>query len=91
MLEACRAARIDAPADFHCLRHTWVSHRVCAECHSSPWLRCSGTRIGAWSKHYGHLAPSFVRDAVWTTAMNLGPHKTVKVSRLRLSSGSIAG
>ena len=25
-------------------------------------------------RHYGHLAPSFVRDAVRATAMDLGPH-----------------
>ena len=27
-------------------------------------------------KHYGHLAPSYVRDTVRATAMDLGAHET---------------
>jgi integrase len=50
LIDACRAARIDPPANFHCLRHTWASHRVMRgpRCWWSP--RCSATAIRGWSR-----------------------------------------
>jgi integrase len=75
LLVACRAAKIQPPANFHCLRHTWASHRVMK---GAPLLVVAqvlghaDTRMV--DKHYGHLAPSYVRDTVRATAMNLGPH-----------------
>jgi hypothetical protein len=38
-------------------------------------------------KHYGHLAPSYVRDAVRATAMDLGPHEAEHVTVLRPAAG----
>jgi integrase len=73
--EACRAARIDPPANFHALRHTWASDRVMK---GAPLmvvaqvLGHSDTRMV--EKHYGHLAPSYVRDTVRATAMELGAY-----------------
>ena len=70
---ASAAGRLDPPVTFHSLRHTWASHRVMA---GAPLmvvaqvLGHSDTRMV--EKHYGHLAPSYVRDVVRATAMGIG-------------------
>jgi integrase len=62
--EACQLAKIK-PANFHVLRHTWASHAVM---NGVPLmvvaknLGHSTTRMV--EKHYGHLSPSFVADAI---------------------------
>jgi integrase len=83
LLEACRLARIEPPANFHCLRHTWASHRVMS---GAPLLVVAqvlghaDTRMV--ERHYGHLAPSYVRDIVRATSMDLGAHQS-NVASLR--------
>ncbi|KIZ38573.1 MULTISPECIES: site-specific integrase [Rhodopseudomonas] len=58
-------AAIDPPINFHGLRHTWASHAVMG---GVPMLIVaknlghSDTRMV--EKHYGHLASSFVTDAI---------------------------
>jgi integrase len=87
LLEACRAARIEPPANFHCLRHTWASHRVMKGAPLMVVAQVLGhadTRMV--EKHYGHLAPSYVRDTVRATAMELGAHETT-VAPLRPATG----
>ncbi|MGY8705112.1 site-specific integrase [Bradyrhizobium sp. 18BD] len=65
MREACKRAKIDPPMGFHGLRHTWASHAVM---NGVPLmvvaknLGHSDTRMV--EKHYGHLAPSYVADAI---------------------------
>jgi integrase len=65
MREANRRAAIDPPINFHGLRHTWASHAVMG---GVPLLVVaknlghSDTRMV--ERHYGHLAPSFVADAI---------------------------
>ena len=84
LLEACVAARINPPASFHILRHTWASHRVMR---GMPLLAVaqvlghSDTRMV--EKHYGHLAPSYLRDMVRRTALDLGPHDAGNIASLR--------
>jgi integrase len=62
--EACKLAKIK-PANFHVLRHTWASHAVM---NAVPLLLVAknlghkDTRMV--EKHYGHLAPSYVTDAI---------------------------
>lgn len=88
LLEACSAARIDPPASFHVLRHTWASHRVMRGMPLMVVAQVLGhadTRMV--EKHYGHLAPSYVRDAVRATAMDLGPHEAGNVTVLRPAAG----
>jgi integrase len=82
---ASAAARLDPPATFHCLRHTWASHRVMA---GAPLLVVaqvlghSDTRMV--ERHYGHLAPSYVRDVVRATALGIGAgEEAEKVAALR--------
>jgi integrase len=65
MVAACEHARIDPPIGIHALRHTWASHAVMS---GVPLLVVaknlghSDTRMV--EKHYGHLAPSYVADAI---------------------------
>ena len=73
LLAACTAAKIE-PCGFHTLRHTYASHRVMA---GMPLIAVanvlghSTTRMV--EKHYGHLSPSYIREAVRSTALDLGP------------------
>jgi len=73
MKEACKRAKIAPPASFHVLRHTWASLAVMA---GGPLmvvarnLGHSDTRMV--EKHYGHLAPSYVADAIRAAAPKFG-------------------
>jgi integrase len=70
--EACKLAKIK-PANFHVLRHTWASHAVM---NGVPLLLVAknlghhDTRMV--EKHYGHLAPSYVADAIRSGAPRFG-------------------
>jgi integrase len=75
LLEACKAAKIEPAIGFHILRHSWASLRIMAGLPlmvAAQVLGHSDTRMV--ERHYSHLAPSFVRDAVRATAINLGSH-----------------
>lgn len=64
MANACQVAKI-TPTNFHALRHTWASHAVMRGVPLmvvAKNLGHSTTRMV--EKHYGHLAPSFVADAI---------------------------
>jgi integrase len=69
MLNACVRAPISPPANFHCLRHTYASHSIV---NGAPLLIVaknlghSDTRMV--EKRYGHLAQSYVADAIRTAA-----------------------
>jgi integrase len=73
MADAVARARISGAASFHILRHTWASLAVMA---GMPLmvvaknLGHSDTRMV--EKHYGHLAPSYVADAVRASAPRFG-------------------
>jgi integrase len=84
LLAACRAASVEPAASFHVLRHTWASHRVMNGATLMVVAQVLGhadTRMV--EKHYGHLAPSYVRDAVRATGMDLGPWNAPTVVPLR--------
>jgi integrase len=77
LIEACRTARIEPAIGFHILRHTWASLRIMAGLPlmvAAQVLGHSDTRMV--EKHYGHLSESFIREAVRTTALRLGPVET---------------
>jgi len=65
MAEANARAAIDPPLNFHGLRHTWASLAVM---NGVPLLvvakNLGHTDTRMVEKHYGHLAPSFVADAI---------------------------
>jgi integrase len=84
MAEACEGAKIDPPATFYTLRHTYASHLVQQE---TPLLFVASalghrdTRMVA--KHYGHLAPSHVADMIRTKLPNFGLEFDQKVRDIR--------
>jgi integrase len=73
MANACARARIEPPVSFHCLRHTYASHAIM---NGAPLLVVAknlghaDTRMV--EKHYGHLAPSFIADAIRAAAPRFG-------------------
>jgi integrase len=73
MAAACQRGRIEPTISFHGLRHTWASHAVM---NGAPLfvvaknLGHSDTRMV--EKHYGHLAPSYVADAIRAAAPRFG-------------------
>jgi integrase len=73
MIEACKRARITPPASFHILRHTWASLAVMAGAPLMVVARNLGhsdTRMV--EQHYGHLAPSYIADAIRAAAPKFG-------------------
>jgi integrase len=83
MRETNERAKIDPPINFHGLRHTWASHAVM---NGMPLLVVSKnlghTSTKMVEKHYGHLAPSFIVDAVREHAPNFAAGEN-KVKKLR--------
>jgi integrase len=69
MAAACDRARIKPAAPFHILRHTWASLAVMAGAPLLVVARNLGhadTRMV--ERHYGHLAPSYIADAIRAAA-----------------------
>jgi integrase len=93
MKAACKAARIEPEANFHCLRHTYASHAIM---NGAPLLVVaknlghSDTRMV--EKHYGHLAPSYIADAIRAAAPKFGPVETnVEPLAARVGQGDEGG
>jgi integrase len=82
--ETNERAQISPPINFHGLRHTWASHAVM---NGMPLLVVaknlghSTTRMV--EKHYGHLAPSFIAQAVRAHAPRFVTPPRGKISKLR--------
>jgi integrase len=73
MLRACARATIDPPISFHGLRHTWASLAVMGGVPLMVVAKNLGhadTRMV--EKHYGHLAPSYIADAIRQHAPRFG-------------------
>jgi integrase len=85
LMEASARAGLEPAVNFHCLRHTWASHRVMAGAPLMVVAHVLGhadTRMV--EKHYGYLAPSYIRDVIRATALGLGAREEAeKVVRLR--------
>jgi integrase len=84
MKEACERAKLTPPISFHGTRHTWASHAVM---NGMPLLVVA-KNLGhkdtqMVEKHYGHLAPSFVVDAIRAGAPKYGVKLDKKVVPLR--------
>jgi integrase len=84
MREACERARIVPAISFHCTRHTYASHAVM---NGAPLLVVArnlghvDTRMV--ERVYGHLAPSYVADAIRRAAPKFGFEPDRKVAELR--------
>jgi integrase len=73
MIEACNRAKIKPTASFHVSRHTWASLAVMAGAPLMVVARNLGhadTRMV--ERHYSHLAPSFIADAIRAAAPKFG-------------------
>jgi integrase len=87
MLDACKGAKIEPPANFHVLRHTYASLIIM---NGAPLmvvaknLGHSDTRMV--EKHYGHLAPSFVADAIRAAAPRFGTTTDTTVASTTVTS-----
>jgi integrase len=82
--DACQRAKIDPPITFHGLRHTWASLSVMAGVPLMIVARNLGhvdTRMV--EKHYGHLAPSYIAEAIRAGAPKFGAVRERKVVPLR--------
>jgi integrase len=83
MMDACERAKITPPASIHVLRHTWASLAVMAGVPLLVVAKNLGhmdTRMV--EKHYGHLAPSYVADAIRKGAPRFGFKADRKVAAL---------
>ena len=83
--EASRAAKLDPPATFHILRHTYASALAMKGAPMgliAAQLGHSDTRMT--EKHYAHLAPSYIADTVRAALPgfgNLGETNVVPLQR----------
>ena len=83
MAQACKRAKINPPVSFHALRHTWAS---LAAMNGTPLLVVAknlghaDTRMV--ERHYGHLAPSYIADAIRAGAPKFGFKPNSKIATL---------
>lgn len=87
MREACERAKIHPYISIHGLRHTWASLAVMAGVPLIVVAKNLGhkdTRMV--EKHYGHLAPSFIADAIRAGAPRFGFKADKRVVALRQRS-----
>jgi integrase len=83
MLAACARAKI-VPINFHALRHTWASLAVMAGMPLMVVARNLGhVDTRQVERHYGHLAPSYVVEAVRNHAPKFGFKSGSKLAVLR--------
>jgi integrase len=83
MMAASERAKLDPPANFHSLRHTWASHAVMNGVPLLVVARNLGhgdTRMV--EKHYGHLAPSYIADAIRAGAPRFGYRPDPAIARM---------
>jgi integrase len=84
MKDAVERAGIDPPITFHGLRHTWASLSVMAGVPLMVVAKNMGhADTGMVEKHYGHLAPSFIADAIRAGAPRFGIKQDRRVVSLR--------
>jgi integrase len=73
MNEACSRARIEPAISFHILRHTFASLAVMGGAPLIVIAKTLGhTDTRMVEKHYGHLAPSYVAEAIRAAAPRFG-------------------
>ena len=91
MRAACTHARIAPAVNFHALRHTWASLAVMGGVPLLVVARNLGhTDTRMVEKHYGHLAPSFIAEAIRAGAPRFAVAKA-KVVPLPMASRLSAG
>ncbi|WP_315729124.1 site-specific integrase [Bradyrhizobium sp. SZCCHNS2015] len=84
MAQANKRATVTPAINFHGLRHTWASHAVM----NGVPLMVVAKNLGhadtrMVEKHYGHLAPSYVADAIRAGAPRFGEIEQSNVAALK--------
>jgi integrase len=83
MKAACERARIEPPANFHALRHTYASLSIMAGAPLLVVARNLGHRDTRMCElHYGHLSSSYTADAIRRAAPRFGIEPDSKVVTL---------
>jgi integrase len=83
MAAACKRTKITPPIGFHGLRHTWASLAVMAGVPLLVVAKNLGHRDTRMVEmHYGHLAPSYVADAIRAGAPRFGFKPDTKIARV---------
>lgn len=83
IMEASKRASITPPVNFHALRHTWASHAVMNGVPLLVVARNLGhADTSMVEKHYGHLAPSYVTDAIRAGAPRFGAQEKSNVTAI---------
>jgi integrase len=83
MRVACTRARIEPPANFHCLRHTYASLAIMAGAPLLVIAKNLGHRDSRMVEHhYGHMAPSYAADAIRRAAPRFGIEPDKKIAAL---------
>jgi integrase len=83
MRAACIRARIEPPANFHALRHTYASLAIMAGAPLLVVARNLGHRDTRMVEHhYGHLSPSYTADAIRRAAPRFGVEPDKKITAL---------
>lgn len=83
MADTNARAKINPPINFHGLRHTWASHAVMNGLELivvAKNLGHSDTRMV--EKHYSHLAPSYVAEAIRKRAPKFGIKSSTKIASI---------
>jgi integrase len=89
LTEASAAARIDQSITYHGLRHTWASRRVMRGADLLVVAKVLGHRDTRMvERHYGHLRPSCVDDAIRATGSPTFRAGESNVERLPVASNS---
>jgi integrase len=90
MNEAVARAKISPPISFHGLRHTWASLAVMGGVPLLVVAKNMGhTDTRMVERHYGHLAPSYIVDAIRAGAPKFGiKPETTNVKPLPLKRGT---
>jgi integrase len=80
---ACQRAKIDPPASFHVLRHTYASLAIMSGAPLIVVAKNLGHRDTRMVElHYGHLAQSYVADAIRAHAPKFGFKPDKKIAAL---------
>ena len=83
MAAACKRAKITPQINFHGLRHTWASLAAMAGVPLMVVAKNLGHRDTRMVEmHYGHLAPSYVADAIRAGAPRFGFKPDKKIAAL---------
>ena len=73
MKDAVTRGKIKPAISFHILRHTWASHAVMNGVPLMVVAKNLGhADTGMVEKHYGHLAPSYIVEAIRAGAPKFG-------------------